>query len=101
MPSFNKATKQKIPHANHSLLVISGNDLQREVQNSKCLLALLVKELTRCLTTTSLPTAILELIQEFQDLAPKEFPSELPHMRTIQHNIDLQLGVTFPNLPHY
>lgn len=40
------------------------------------------------------------IVQEFQDVAPKDLPNELPPLDDMQHAIDLVPGVTLPNLPH-
>lgn len=42
-----------------------------------------------------------EILTEFEDLAFDELSNELPPMRNIQHQIDLVLGISIPNLPHY
>ncbi|XP_078434274.1 uncharacterized protein LOC144705461 [Wolffia australiana] len=44
---------------------------------------------------------ITQLLEEYADVFPAELPNELPPLRNIQHAIDLVLGATLPNLPHY
>jgi hypothetical protein len=39
--------------------------------------------------TTTLPRAITNLLQEFQDVFPAEIPPGLPPLRGIEHQIDL------------
>jgi len=41
------------------------------------------------------------MLEEFQDIMPKEMLEGLLPMRDIQHYIDLVLGASLPNLPHY
>ena len=43
---------------------------------------------------TSLLSSIVSLLQEFEDVFPKEIPKGLPHIRGIEHQIDF-----FPVLP--
>ncbi|KAL5547910.1 hypothetical protein UlMin_003141 [Ulmus minor] len=101
MPNSSKVSKQKEPQTHQARLAISAQDLHDTLQEHDYLLALLVKELTQCLSTDSLPSSITQLLQEFHDIVPAELPSALPPMRSIQHNIDLHLGASLPNLPHY
>lgn len=44
---------------------------------------------------------MLQLLEEFNDLVPEELHVKLPYLRAIQHNIDLHLGASLPNLTHY
>jgi hypothetical protein len=41
------------------------------------------------------------LLQEFQEVIPDKLPDESPLMHDIQHKIDLILGASLLNLPHY
>ena len=48
-----------------------------------------------------LPSAIVFLLQEFEDVVVDEMPPELPPIRGIEHQIDFVPGVTLPNRPAY
>ena len=50
---------------------------------------------------TSLPSSIVSLLQEFEDVFPKEIPNGLPHIRGIEHQIDFVPSATIPNRPAY
>ena len=50
---------------------------------------------------TFLPSSIVSLLQEFEGVFSKEISKELPHIRGIEHQIDLMLGASIPNRPTY
>ena len=52
-------------------------------------------------TNQSLPSLAISLLQEFEDVFPKEVPSRLPPIRGIEHQIDFIPGTIIPNRPTY
>ena len=80
--------------------LISPKELERAVNQDSIIFALVVKE--TALDNFEKPRKEVWLVlQEFQDVFPKELPNQLPPMRDIQHTIDLVLEAAPPNLPHY
>ena len=67
------------------------------------LLVLMYKDVY--LTTTdlnsSLPSVVVSLLQEYEDLFPEEVPRGLPPIRGIEHHIDFMPGASIPNRPAY
>ena len=43
---------------------------------------------------TFMPSSIVSLLQEFEDVFPKEIPKELPSIQGIEHQIDFVSGAT-------
>nr|XP_025882207.1 uncharacterized protein LOC112939361 [Oryza sativa Japonica Group] len=50
---------------------------------------------------SSLPSVVLDLLQDFEDVFPDEIPAGLPPLRGIEHQIDLVPGASLPNRPAY
>ncbi|XP_073139094.1 uncharacterized protein [Henckelia pumila] len=49
----------------------------------------------------NLPSNVVSLFQEFEDLFPEDFPQGLPPLRGIEHQIDFVPGSALPNRPAY
>jgi hypothetical protein len=52
-------------------------------------------------TNQSLSSLAVSLLQEFEDVFPKEMPNELPPIRGIEHQIDFVPEAAIPNQPTY
>ncbi|KAM6574977.1 uncharacterized protein LOC133039699 [Cannabis sativa] len=50
---------------------------------------------------SSLPSVVVSVLQEFEDVFPKEVPHGVPPIRGIEHQIDFILGASIPNRPAY
>ena len=51
--------------------------------------------------TVEHPAEVKEILEEFSSIMQKDLPKGLPPIRDVQHHIDLILGASLPNLPHY
>ncbi|XP_021306280.1 uncharacterized protein LOC110431500 [Sorghum bicolor] len=93
-------TKQ---HHQNECLFVSRSDL-REVRNTTApFFVLLHKEVLLSTNDlpSSLPSAVLDLLQDLEDVFPDEVPAGLPPLRGIEHQIDLVPGASLPNRPAY
>ena len=50
---------------------------------------------------SSMPPAVTNLLQDYEDIFPAEIPLGLPPMRGIEHQINLIPGATLPNRAAY
>ena len=50
---------------------------------------------------STLPSAVFDVLQEYEDVFPKEAPPGLPPKRGIEHQIDLVPGAPLPNRAPY
>ena len=73
-----------------------------DVNNTQCY-AIVCKEVLFSFEDMppSLPPAIANLLQEYEDVFPAELPPGLPPIRGIEHQIDLIPGATLPNRAPY
>ncbi|XP_066374964.1 uncharacterized protein [Miscanthus floridulus] len=91
----------KQPHQTKCLFV-SRSDLRDVTNTTAPFFVLLYKEVL--LSTNdlpcSLPSVVLDLLQDFEDVFPDEQPAGLPPLRGIEHQIDFP-GASLPNRPAY
>jgi hypothetical protein len=85
------------------VFIVSKRDL-REVRNTTTPFFVLLHKEVQLSTndlTSLLPSVVLDLLQEFEDVFPDEVPAGLPPLRGIEHQIDLVPGASLPNHPAY
>ena len=86
---------------------LSGEARKSEVKSAivarQQLLVLMYKEVYFSTTdlNSSLPSVVVSLLQEYEDLFPEEVPRGLPPLRGIEHQIDFIPGASIPNRPAY
>ena len=56
---------------------------------------------SRDLARAQISVEVQTLLEEFDDVIPKDLTIELPPMRNIQHHIDMIISASLPNVPHY
>ncbi|KAL8116363.1 hypothetical protein AgCh_022749 [Apium graveolens] len=96
-PNKGERRQKTSPRVKQNFL-ISNNIIKGEKEIGK-LYALVIKGETS--GSAKYPSKVQPILDEFASLVPDELPESLPPMRDIQHHIDLQPGVSLPNLPHY
>jgi len=87
----------------HLVMLATKSEL-REVRNNpdQVLFVLMCKDiLISPNDITSLPSVVSHLLQDYEDIFPKETPTGLPPIRGIEHQIDLIPGAALPNRPPY
>ena len=80
-----------------------ASDVKSAFYTNQPIFALLFKN--ACFNTNeldeSLPSVVVSLLQEYEDVFSNDVPSGLPHIRGIEHQINFVPGVTIPNRPAY
>jgi hypothetical protein len=80
-----------------------ASDVKSAFYANQPIFVLLYKE--ACFNTNkldeSLPSVVVSLLQEYEDVFPNDVPSGLPPIRGIEHQIDFVPGASIPNRPAY
>lgn len=80
-----------------------ASDVKSAFYTNQPIFVLLYKEV--CFSTNeldeSLPSVVVSLLQEYDDVFPNDVPSGLPPIRGVEHQIDFVPGATIPNRPAY
>ena len=80
-------------------LFVKSGEVRRALMARKSMYILYNKEIAALDSDIELPSRDKSILQEFQDVFPKEIPQGLPPLRGIEHQIDLVLGAVLPNRP--
>ncbi|GAB2282773.1 hypothetical protein Dimus_039560 [Dionaea muscipula] len=80
-----------------------AKDVRQSLYTARPMIALLYKEVlfTTDALDPSLPSVVMSLLQDFDDVFPDETPPGLPPIRGIEHQINFVLGASIPNRPVY
>ena len=80
-----------------------ASDVKNAFYTNQPIFVLLYKDV--CFNTNeldeSLPSVVVSLLQEYDDVFPNDVPSGLPPIREIEHQIDYVPGATIPNRSAY
>jgi hypothetical protein len=83
--------------------IAKKSEIKRALISQQPLIVLMYKEALLCTNDLvgALPSDIVSLLQEFEDVLPEEVPHGLPPIRGIEHQIDFIPGASIPNRPAY
>ena len=88
---------------NKGVFYAKASDVKNAFYTNQPIFVLLYKDV--CFNTNeldeSLPSVVVSLLQEYEDVFPNVVPSGLPLIRGIEHQIDFVPGTTIPNRPAY
>ncbi|KAL5563453.1 hypothetical protein UlMin_033200 [Ulmus minor] len=83
--------------------IAKKSEINRALFSHQPLIVLMYKEALLCTNDLvgALPSDIVSLLQEFEDVLPEEVPYGLPPIRGIEQQIDFIPGASIPNRPAY
>ncbi|XP_071914044.1 uncharacterized protein [Coffea arabica] len=84
-------------------MIIKAKDVRKIVYSDKPVLLMICKHVFWNVDELdkALPSSVVALLQEFEDVFPDKIPDGLPPIRGIEHQIDLIPGALLPNKPTY
>jgi hypothetical protein len=97
LPSLGNGSKPS-KGTGYSQSLLTQREFITEMLASKVVYVLVSKDHCK---GEEVPEEAKGLMEEFVDVFSVEQPDELPPLRDIQHQIDLVLGSSLPNRPHY
>ena len=89
---------EKVTSKSSTTSLLAPKSFIQESQDSGYIFALIP---INTVTGIDVPSAVIELLQQYGDVFPHELPPDLPPMQDIQHAIDLVLGAPLPNKAAY
>ncbi|XP_071924899.1 uncharacterized protein [Coffea arabica] len=100
--AYSEPAKEERKERRQNLL-IKTNIVRKVLSINTPVFVLLCKEVMVITSdfTNTLPSSIVSLLQEYDDVFPNEIPSGLSPIRGIEHQIDLVPGASLPNKPAY
>jgi hypothetical protein len=102
--SHNPNMSGKRENERKSMVVVATKSEMREMRENPNITHFVLLYKDAILTAndmTSLPSAVSNVLQAFDDVFPKEVPAGLPPLRGIEHQIDLIPGASLPNRTPY
>jgi hypothetical protein len=102
--SHNPNMSGKRENERKSMVVVATKSEMREMRENPNITHFVLLYKDAILTAndmTSLPSAVSNVLQAFDDVFLEEVPAGLPPLRGIEHQIDLIPGASLPNRPPY
>jgi hypothetical protein len=83
--------------------IAKKSEIKKALISHQPLIVLMYKDALLCTNDLvgALPSDIVSLLQEFEDVLPEEVPHGLPPIRGIEYQIDFIPGASIPNRPTY
>ncbi|KAL0386654.1 UNVERIFIED_CONTAM: Transposon Ty3-G Gag-Pol polyprotein [Sesamum latifolium] len=103
LPLSRKKKEREKDEEKESLIVAKKSEIKEALFSQQNLIVLVYKEamLNSNDLTSSLPSVVTSLLQDYEDVFPDEIPPGLPPIQGIEHQINFMNGASLPNRPAY